>query len=115
MDLLYRLVHPHRSGERFVRQAPDGKPGCDDGAGLVQCLSMPDDVADPPVPLVSAPEKHDAVCLALEHYFYLRLPLRGGLDLLLCPDLPWFDDFHRLDGASQQCAGHLHRRCFVLP
>ena len=76
----------------------DGKSGCDDGAGLVQCLPVPYDVADPPVSLVSAPEKHDTFCLALEHYLYIRLPLRGGLDLLLCLDFSRFDDLYRLDG-----------------
>ena len=69
-----------------------------DGAGLVQCLPVPYDVADPPVSLVSAPEKHDTFCLALEHYLYIRLPLRGGLDLLLCLDFSRFDDLYRLDG-----------------
>lgn len=49
---------------------------------------MPYDVADPPVSLVSAPEKHDTFCLALEHYLYIRLPLRGGLDLLYALTFP---------------------------
>ena len=98
MDLLYRLVYPYRSDERLVVQTPDGSSGCDDGAGLVQCLPVPYDVADPPVSLVSAPEKHDTFCLALEHYLYIRLPLRGGLDLLLCLDFSRFDDLYRLDG-----------------
>ena len=59
---------------------------------------VPYDVADPLVSLVSAPEKHDTFCLALEHYLYIRLPLRGGLDLLLCLDFSRFDDLYRLDG-----------------
>ena len=31
-----------------------GEYGCDDGAGLVQCLSVSDHVADPVVAMVSA-------------------------------------------------------------
>ena len=99
----------------LVRQTSDGKFGCDDGAGMVQCLPVSDDAADPPVPLVSATEKHDAFCLALEHCLYLRLPLRGGLDLFLCPYFPRFDDLYRLDGPPQQCLGDLPCRRFVLP
>jgi len=78
-------------------------------------LPVSDDAADPPVPLVSATEKHDAFCLALEHCLYLRLPLRGGLDLFLCPYFPRFDDLYRLDGPPQQCLGDLPCRRFVLP
>ena len=57
----------------------------------------------------------DPFCLALEYYLHLRFPLRGGLDLFLCPDFPWFDDLYCFDGSSQQCLGDFSCRCFVLP
>ena len=53
--------------------------------------------------------------LALEHRFYFRLLERGGLGLFLCADLPRFDDFHRFDGAPQQCVGYVCRRCVAFP
>ena len=76
---------------------------------------MPDDASDPAAALVSAPEKHDTVCLALEHHLYFCLPLHSGLDLFLCLDFPRFDDFDRFYGTPQQCPRNLYRRRFILP
>ena len=76
---------------------------------------MPDDASDPVVSLVSAPEKHDAVCLALEHHLYFCLFVYSGLDLFLCIDFPRFDDLDRFDGTPQQCPRNLYSRCFILP
>ena len=43
------------------------------------------------------------------------MSLLGGLDILLCPELPRLDDIHHLDDTAQQCAGNLRRRRPVLP
>ena len=100
MDLFYGDLHPDRSYERFIRQAPDGNDGCDDGAGLVQCLSVPYHVADPAVAVVSSTEKEYTVRLALEYSLYLRLSDHCRLDLLLRLKFPRLDDLDRIHDTS---------------
>ena len=63
---------------------------------VYQCLMML------PNPLVSfgysAPEKARHLLSGTGTLSLYRLPLRGGLDLLLCLDFSRFDDLYRLDG-----------------
>ena len=89
--------------------------GRDDCAGVVQCLSVRHHAAHPAVPLVSKAERDDAVRLAVEYRLHLGIHLSGGLDILLCLELPRLDDIHHLDDTAQQCAGNLRRRRPVLP
>ena len=96
MDLFHGDLYIDRCDERLVGQASDGEYGCNDGAGMVQCLSMSDHVADSVIVMVSAAEKEHSVRMALEYRIYLRLSDHRRLDLLLCLEFPGFHDLDRV-------------------